>query len=245
MAVAVHAIRIPPITRTLIKMASAIAVISSTVAGTSVSNGTAGVTMPGPAAFPAVARNEERCRAYLHGVRNRDSHALDQFYGETSSVVFSLAVRILNDTADAEEVVLDVYEQVWKSAQTFDESRGSILGWLTMLTRSRAIDRLRRSGSRRQRELPIDTTWEMASNDPLPEQQTALQQERALVRQAIEQLSPDQREAIELAFFRGLTHVEVAEALGAPLGTIKTRIRMGIQKLRDLLTPTTPQEGIA
>ena len=192
-----------------------------------------------------ITRNEQRWRTYLERIRTRDSDALAQLYDESSSVLYGLALRVLNDPADAEEVVLDVYQQVWKSTHTFDSSRGTVWGWLTVLTRSRAIDRLRSMGTRRARELPIDSGGETRSSAPAPEAQSIFAQERKLVRDALQSLAPEQKEAIELAFFRGLTHVEIAEAVGAPLGTIKTRIRIGMRKMRDALAPDISQEGNA
>ncbi len=184
-----------------------------------------------------VARNEDRWRAYLQGIRAGQPESLALLYDETSGILYSFAIRMLNDTADAEEVVLDVYQQVWKSSDSFDAARGSVLAWLTVLTRSRAIDRLRRCNTRRARETTIEKVWEAPSQTLAPETESIFEQERRMVRQALDALVPEQREAIELAFFRGLTHVEVAEALGAPLGTVKTRIRMGMRKLRDALGP--------
>jgi RNA polymerase sigma-70 factor (ECF subfamily) len=184
-------------------------------------------------------RNEERWRACLDRIRAGDADGLAQLYDETSTVLYGLAVRVLNDTADAEEVVLDVYKQVWKSTGTFDTARGSVFAWLAVLTRSRAIDRLRSRGSRRARELPIESGVETRSSAPAPEAQSIFGQERRLVRKALASLAIEQREAIELAFFRGLTHVEVSEAMGVPLGTIKTRIRIGMRKMRDVLGSTS------
>jgi len=157
--------------------------------------------------------------------------------------MLGLAVRVLRDPADAEEVVLDVYQQVWRSASAFEPSRGTVLGWLIMVTRSRAIDRLRSAGARRARETSIEEKVDLPSDLPAPESQSIFAQERRLIRRALEELERDQREAIELAFFRGLTHVEVAEALGAPLGTIKTRIRSGMRKLREALEPAPSGGG--
>jgi RNA polymerase sigma-70 factor, ECF subfamily len=111
-----------------------------------------------------------------------------------------------------------------------------------MMTRSGAIDRLRRGGVRRMRELPLESGWEAPSGSPLPESESIFAQERKLVRQALGMLAAEQREAIEMAFFRGLTHVEVADALGTPLGTIKTRIRIGMRKLREALAPLAYRE---
>ena len=182
-----------------------------------------------------IAERQERWRSYLERIRARNADALAQLYDETSSLLYGLALRILNDPPDAEEVVLDVYQQVWKSTETFDPSRGTVWGWLMVLTRSRAIDRLRSVGARRVREVPIEAGGDTQSTSPAPETQTIFAEERRLVRRALSTLAPEQREAIELAFFRGLTHVEVAEATGEPLGTIKTRIRIGMRKMRELL----------
>ena len=184
-----------------------------------------------------LTQHEVRWRSYLQGIREGRAESLGLLYDETSSLLLGLAVRVLRDSADAEEVVLDVYQQVWRSASTFDPSRGSVMGWLTMVTRSRSIDRLRSGGARRARETPIENKLDLPSDEPVPESQSIFAQERRLIRRAIDELEPDQREAIELAFFRGLTHVEVAEALGAPLGTIKTRIRSGMRKLREAFEP--------
>lgn len=201
------------------------------------------MTSPAASSSNKLAQSDHRWREYVGGIRARNADALAQLYDETSTILYSFAVRMLNDAADAEEVVLDVYQQVWKSIETFDSSRGTVLAWLTVLTRSRAIDRLRRAGPRRARETSIEKVWERPSDAAAPEAVSMFQEERRLVRRALESLAPEQREAIELAFFRGLTHMEVAEALGAPLGTIKTRIRVGMRKLRDALAPLVAAEG--
>jgi RNA polymerase sigma-70 factor (ECF subfamily) len=182
--------------------------------------------------------NTDRCREYLVGIAAGSQDALTLLYDETSGLLFSLALRLLNSRADAEEVVLDVYKQVWRSAGTFDSSRANVVSWLALLTRSRAIDRLRQANSRRAWEMPFENMAEPRGSTPAPEAQLMFHQERKLVRRALADLSPEQREVIELAFFEGLTHVEVAEKLGAPLGTIKTRIRTGMQRLRKSLEPS-------
>ncbi len=131
--------------------------------------------------------------------------------------------------------MLDVYQHVWNSAHTFDEARGTVWNWLIILTRSRAIDRLRRAGGRRARELPAAQDIEVASRDPGPEMESRFREERDIIRRALEVLSAAERKAIDLAFFGGLTHIEIAAALQEPLGTIKTRIRVGLRKLRNTL----------
>ncbi|MBI4484125.1 MAG: sigma-70 family RNA polymerase sigma factor, partial [Acidobacteria bacterium] len=131
----------------------------------------------------------------------------------------------------AEEVTFDVYTQVWRSAKSFDAQRGTITAWLVTLTRSCAIDRLRSVAVRSQHEEHLPEFPQMAASPENPEQS----QQRRLVRAALEVLPPEQRQAIEMAFFSGLSHSEVATKLGLPLGTAKTRIRLGMMKLRELL----------
>ena len=182
-------------------------------------------------------RNECRWRGYVDAMRSGDTRALAQFYDETSAAIFGLALRVVNDRADAEETVLDVYQQLWNSRHTFDPERGTVWGWMVTLTRNRAIDRLRSAVARRGHEFPLQTDWEVSSDDRAPEEASIFQQERKLVLEALALLAPEQRQAIELSFFRGLTHMEVSEALSVPLGTIKTRIRTGMRRLRETLAP--------
>jgi RNA polymerase sigma-70 factor (ECF subfamily) len=189
-----------------------------------------------PGALPSISSlHEPRWRACLEGIRTRDAGSLQTLYDESSRVLYSLALRVLNDREDAEEVILDVYQQVWKAVDRYDPARGTVLAWLAVMTRHRAIDRLRQSNVRRTREIPVEAAAEAASGSPAPEAETILEQRRRLIREAMGTLAPEQREPIELAFFSGMSHSEVAETLGAPLGTIKTRIRTGMQKLRKAL----------
>jgi RNA polymerase sigma-70 factor (ECF subfamily) len=180
---------------------------------------------------------EQKWRGHLERIRARDAAALQSLYDDTSRVLYSLAYRVLNDREDAEEVMLDVYQQVWNSADRFDPSRGNVLSWLAVMTRNRAIDRVRQSNVRRSRELQVEDQVDTASDSPAPEAQSILAQQQVLVRRAMATLGREQREAIELAFYSGMSHSEVADALGEPLGTVKTRIRVGMQKLRKALPP--------
>lgn len=170
-----------------------------------------------------------------------DQMALGQLYDETSHLVYGLALRILGDPAEAEEVTLDVYEQVWRQAGDFNLQRGTPLVWLTMLTRSRAIDRLRVAKRQRYREESLDEAHNFMSTVASPEEDALTIERRQIVQMALSDLSPDQREAIELAYFQGMSHSEIAQHLGQPLGTVKTRIRSGMMKLRAWLLPL--QEG--
>lgn len=178
----------------------------------------------------------------MRAIRGRDADALAGLYDETSRFLYGLALQILRDRQDAEEVILDVYQHVWNHSDLYDETRGNVWNWLAVVTRNRAIDRLRQATTRRAREAPIQTAHEPRISDEVPER-LILKEERQIVRRALDALKPDQRQAIELAFYGGLTHIEVAERLGAPLGTIKTRIRSGLRRLRDAMT--VPSEARA
>ncbi len=171
--------------------------------------------------------------ALLRAVAARDRVAFQQLYERHSGMLFSLALKILGDRADAEDVLQDTFIQTWKAAGSFDEGRGKPLGWLIMLTRSRAIDRLRA----RQTRARLSET--VAQEDPeapaLPAQQVAASESHAVVRRALDTLPAEQRSPIELAYFAGLTQSEIAGRLGQPLGTIKTRMRTGMMKLREQL----------
>ena len=180
---------------------------------------------------------ETRLRMRVDRICAKDSNALAELYDETSTRLYSLAMSILNDTADAEEVVLDVYQYVWHSAHSFDARRGTVWSWLSILTRSRAIDRVRSAGARRELQSCAWGSFELESGSPGPEVQAIDHQQREIIRRALESLSARERAAIELAYFRGFTHIEIAEELGEPLGTIKTRIRSGMRKLRDAVEP--------
>jgi RNA polymerase sigma-70 factor (ECF subfamily) len=184
---------------------------------------------------------EESQAQLLYRIAAQDRDALAEFYDQTAAPLFSLSVRILGDTAEAEEVIQDVFVQIWEKAATFDATLGAPFHWALSLARHRSIDRLR---ARQRRARLLDDLQEFVA-DPPPSQEPAGGQpaltgeEAAGVRKALSSLPADQRRAIELAFFRGSTHQEIAEELGEPLGTIKARIRRGMLKLRDLLQDYT------
>lgn len=164
-----------------------------------------------------------------------DQQALADLYDRTSRIVYSLALRMLGDPADAEEVAADVYNQVWRTARDYTSDRGAPTTWLIMITRSRALDRLRSRDSRRQRETTVDEIPDRAAEDATAEEAASLTQRALQVRKALSTLSTEQRQALELSFFSGLTHTELADRLGQPLGTVKTRIRAAIGKMRQAL----------
>ena len=171
-----------------------------------------------------------------------DQSALSELYDATSRLIYGLVLRILSDAATAEEVLLDVYSQVWRQAGSYDYERGSPLAWLTTMARSRAIDRLRSGKQEQQRKEPLETAHGEAASGDDPEEATVLSERRKLVRSALNSLTHEQREVIELAYYSGLSHSEIAARLGQPLGTVKTRTRMGMIKLRELLYPVLGEE---
>ncbi|HEY0546957.1 MAG TPA: sigma-70 family RNA polymerase sigma factor [Pyrinomonadaceae bacterium] len=195
-----------------------------------------------PGAVETVARATHLANL-IRGMAERDQGAMSALYDATNRLVYSLVLRILSDPASAEEVMLDVYMQVWRQASTYDEKRGGPLAWLTTVARSRAIDRLRSGKQRQQREEPL----ERADNHSAPaniEEEVAASEMRGRVQAALEQLSPEQREVIELAYYGGLSHSEIAAKLGQPLGTVKTRTRLGMMKLRDSLKDVQDERGL-
>jgi RNA polymerase sigma-70 factor (ECF subfamily) len=156
-----------------------------------------------------------------------DRHALGSLYDRYAGLVNGLALRILRDTSDAEDVVQEVFVQVWRHASRFDPARGTPEAWLCTIARTRALDRLRRRVSRRE-----DGEAAIPGLSEQPQREEGL-----AVRKALDGLSEDQRRALELAYYEGLTQSEIARTLGEPLGTIKTRIRTAMLRLRETLAP--------
>jgi RNA polymerase sigma-70 factor, ECF subfamily len=171
-----------------------------------------------------------------------DQAALATLYDRTSPQVYGLILKILDNREAAEEVTLDVYTQVWRQAHTYDETRGSPGGWLMTLARTRAIDRYRAGSAERGRIESLDTIESFMSEGETPEQELAGGEQRRYVQQALALLTAEQREAIMLAYFYGLSQSEISDKLNVPLGTVKTRMRLGMIKLREMLAPY--QEGL-
>jgi RNA polymerase sigma-70 factor, ECF subfamily len=167
-----------------------------------------------------------------------NEHALAQLYDETNRIVYGLALRILGDPSSAEDVTLEVYLQVWRTAKSYDPQRGKVSSWLVTLVRSRAIDWLRARKSRRaELEQNVDDVMGLRDPRPSPERATVDAGRARIVQNAMAKLPPDQVQAIELAYFSGLSHREISIRTGLPLGTVKTRIRLGMVRLRELLGP--------
>jgi RNA polymerase sigma-70 factor, ECF subfamily len=163
-----------------------------------------------------------------------DGQALATLYDRHSRATFSLALRILAEPLEAEEVVQDVFAQAWRQAARFDRSRGAVVAWLLMMTRSRSIDRVRARRAMPASSGDPDQAFGLIPDAADGPERIALTTERAeRLKGALDTLPLLQRVPIELAFFEGLTHVEVSERLEVPLGTIKTRIRLGLMKMKD------------
>jgi RNA polymerase sigma-70 factor (ECF subfamily) len=193
---------------------------------------------PARSSSPAAPAGTASDLELLDRIRKGDPSALDVLYGRYASAVYSLVWKILQSSEEAEDVALDVFWQVWRQADRYDPARGAPPAWIFTVARSRAIDRLRARHRREDRTISFDDPD--ANLDPLddqatPDQVASFRQARDAVRKAMKTLSPAQREAVELAFFKGLTHVEIAGRLRQPLGTVKTRIRQGLLKLRKQL----------
>jgi RNA polymerase sigma-70 factor (ECF subfamily) len=180
--------------------------------------------------------------ALIKGVVDQDEQAMARFYDTTSRLVYGLVLRILGDPSAAEEVLLDVYLQVWRQASRYSEERGSPMAWLTTMARSRALDRLRSGSQERQRSQPLEVVGHQATGVGADDAAVASELQ-SFVHSALDTLSAEQREVIELAYYRGLSHREIALELGQPLGTVKTRTRLGMLKLREILKPLTA-EGV-
>ena len=166
-----------------------------------------------------------------------DQLAMTSLYDASSRVLYGLLLRILNEHGLAEEVLLDVYMQVWRQADSYDELRGSPMAWMLTIARSRALDRLR---SDRQ-ELLLRESFEAVDENTRSginvEESAAIAEVQEKVRDALKTLPAEQRKVIELAYYAGLSHSEIALHLEQPLGTVKTRIRLATMKLRDILQP--------
>ena len=172
--------------------------------------------------------------ALVRSVAAGDQGALYALYERAHRVVFTLVMRIAANRETAEEVTLDVFHDVWRRASRYQEESGTVLGWIMNQARSRAIDRLR--FEQRKKRVPPEAGGRLP--EPVaadPNDLLACKQQRQALRGALDVLTPDERTAIEAAFFSELTHPEVAARLNEPLGTIKTRIRSGLHKLRQAL----------
>jgi RNA polymerase sigma-70 factor (ECF subfamily) len=175
----------------------------------------------------------------MERLSGRDLEAFQALYDRYGDLVYSVSLRVVGDTHVAQDVTQDVFLRVWRRPALFDAARGKFVTWLLSVARNRSIDERRSQGRRLRHEAPPSTEEEdtIASRDERddPAVATVLADERRAVRRAMDVLPPEQRLAIQLAYFGGLTQQEIANTLGQPLGTVKTRIRLGMQKMRGAL----------
>ncbi len=189
-----------------------------------------------PPTSPGDDQGREQARL-LSAMAQGDKSALSALYDSLSRPLYSLAYRIVNDSAEAQDIIQDVFLQLWQKAGSYDTGRGSVFGWAATLTRNRAIDRVRMR--KRRTELLAESAPDLQPSSPSGDLDSGaslwVQEKATAVRSALGQLAPEQQKAIELAFFSGLTQLEIAAQLNEPLGTIKARIRRGLLKLKETL----------
>lgn len=178
--------------------------------------------------------SEKEWVGLVQSVAAGDQHALHALYERTHRIVFTLIVRITDNRESAEEATLDVFHDVWRRASAYDPANGTVVGWIMNQARSRAIDRLRLERRKKRVNHHPDSPEPVAAAAE-PHQTFELGQQARLLREALTVLTPQERQAIETAFFSELTYAEVAARLDQPLGTVKTRIRSGLGKLRQAL----------
>lgn len=184
----------------------------------------------------------------LRQIAAGSSEALGTFYDRHAGVTLGLLQRMLGENGEAEEVLQEVFFQVWREARRYDPGRSSPRGWLLLLARSRALDRLRAATARQKREEKLGREAAVAAA-PIGSRRLEHRDRQRRIGSALESLPPEQRRVVELAFFHGLSQTEIAEHLGAPLGTVKSRALMAMKKLRSLLsedeTPTPQPRKIS
>lgn len=176
----------------------------------------------------------------------RDKRALEVVFDRYGDLVYSTALRVLRDPHLAQDISQEIFIRLWRKPQSYVAERGRFLTWLISVTRNRAVDEVRSRGRRQRHETASPEEQEREfpageSNDPALSAQLA--EESRIVRAALAELPPEQREVIELAYFGGLTQQEISDRLAQPLGTVKTRIRLGMQKLRAALAPVVRPES--
>ncbi|HEY1266147.1 MAG TPA: sigma-70 family RNA polymerase sigma factor [Candidatus Binatia bacterium] len=178
--------------------------------------------------------SEDEWLELVRGVAAGDQQALHSLYEKAHRIVFTLIMRITANRETAEEVTVDVFHDVWRKASAYDPANGSVVGWIMNQARSRAIDRLR-FDQRKKRVDPYPHSLGPTTDMVDPQQACLFEEQSRMLRYALELLTPEERTSIETAFFSELTYEEAAKQLNQPLGTVKTRIRSGLRKLREAL----------
>jgi RNA polymerase sigma-70 factor, ECF subfamily len=191
------------------------------------------------ALIPTANREVSPDATLVHRLLQKDVSAFEQLYDRHSCPIYSLVLRILQQAGTAEEVVQDVFLQLWRNAAQYDVSRGPFVPWLFTLARNRALDTLRLKSERQRRREEQTEELPPVVSTPQYEQQLDEKRRAEKVRALMASLSPQQKKAIELAYFEGLSHSEIAAALKEPLGTVKSWIRNGLLRLKEELQATT------
>ncbi len=173
----------------------------------------------------------------IHQIKARNQAAISLLYDRYARIIYAIAAKILGSKEESEEVVIDVFTQVWRSAASYNPDRARVDSWLFMITRSRALDRLRA----KKRNTKVNSACIDALVLPIqahsPEEYILINEKNDHLKTALSQLPAAQREVLELAYFQGLTHSQIAATIGKSPGTIKTRIRLGLSKLKSILEP--------
>lgn len=190
--------------------------------------------------MPSIDELDQRLAGWLEAVVDRDERSLAALYDATVTRVFGFVVRIVKNEALAEEVVEDTYFQVWRQAVRYDAARGAPMTWLLGMAHSRAIDLLRREHRFQHEPFEGDEVPETATDDAGPDELLELARHHADLHEALMHLGAQPRQLVSLAFFRGLSHEEIAEQMRLPLGTVKAQIRRSLIKLRDILGDRAP-----
>lgn len=168
----------------------------------------------------------------IHEIANGNEQSLAKLYDLTKHIVYNLSLKILWDQTVAEEVTLEVYLQIWKQAHNYHPGKGTFLAWLVTITRSRSIDRLRLENRLKYRYKPYENVVKLVSKNENPETASIMTEHSKRVQLALTKLSQSQREVLTMAYYFGMTQTEIAEKLGLPLGTIKSRIRYGLMHVK-------------
>ena len=183
--------------------------------------------------------SETADESLMEALLNQESAALQCLYLRYRGLLHSVAMNVVHSSLDAEEILQDVFLHIWNRAESYSVEKGKPLGWLVMLTRRRAIDRLRQQSSYRRATSRFEVEYLQENDGPITHpgmnQRACLDDLRTLLKQQLQRLPPAQKEAVELTFFQGMSQREIASATRLPLGTVKTRIELGLRKLSHIL----------
>jgi RNA polymerase sigma-70 factor (ECF subfamily) len=171
----------------------------------------------------------------LRGVQGGDDASLAALYDRYGGVAYGLALRITGDATTAEDAVQDAFVSLWKQAPRFDAERGQVRSWLLTIVHHRAVDAVRRRAHRPERQLPEGAEEFLVDAQRRPDELAERSIEARAIREAVSRIPDDQRRTVEMAYFEGMTHVEISRAMGVPLGTVKSRLRIAMEKMRDEL----------